>query len=364
MHEFYLSKHHCMLTIADGSLSERNTFLETLLRSVSENYSGVAWITDTKVHGLYFNLIKKFLEETGLAYCLITLPPGETSKTLLGAHRCWTDMLAAGLDRQSLAIAFGGGAITDIAGFSASCFMRGIDLIHIPTTLLGMVDAAIGGKTGVNLSEGKNLIGSFHYPKQIFISPSFLQTLPKREFRSGLAEVIKYGVIRDPIFFSYLEQHLPAILQKTPENLLTIVHKSCEIKMQVVNEDPEDKAGVRAILNWGHTFAHALEKIARYKTYLHGEAVAIGMCLAAQLSEHLGFAHPEFSIRQKELIQRAGLPTRPHPVCLDQLIQAMKCDKKSTFGKIRLILAENIGKSLGIKEVHPKCIREALLKGV
>jgi 3-dehydroquinate synthase len=271
-------------------------------------------------------------------------------------------MVAFQLDRKSCVIALGGGVISDLAGFASACYMRGIDLINIPTTLLGMVDASMGGKTGINLPEGKNLIGCFHHAKYIFVCPSFLQTLPEREYCAGLAEVIKYGVIRDPLFFSFLEENMESILNKSPDKLKSLIFRCCEIKSQVIQEDPEDKNDIRAVLNWGHTFAHAIEAAKGYREILHGEAVAIGMSCAASVSEHLGYAKPEFIERQDRLLKKAKLKIAIPNISYDQLLNFMQKDKKNKSGRISLIVAEKIGKVFKHPDVDMNNIKEALRK--
>lgn len=324
---------------------------------VENRYSSCVLITDENLYQMHQQNIHNAI--TKLPVHVILVPAGEQSKTTETAIMCWNKMIEFGLDRKSLLIAFGGGAITDLSGFVAGCYMRGIDTLYIPTTLLGMVDAAIGGKCGVNLAEGKNCIGIFHQPKNVIMDSSFLKTLPEREFRSGLAEVIKYGVIWDEEFFSYLEVNMEKILQKDPEVLKHIINRSCEIKMEIVNEDTHDRA-VRGILNWGHTFGHALEVMTHYTKYVHGEAVSIGMNCAAQVSKVLGYVGEDFVMRQKALLERAGLPVSLPDVSLERLLHFMTLDKKAVAGKISLIISEGFGKAKQIQAVDPALIERAL----
>jgi len=360
MRQIKLLQDTCEITFTNGSISERDNGLTFLAKKLANTYTHCAVITDQQVHSHYGKLLDSVLKGAGIAFTPIILPPGERTKTLLSANYCWEEMILKNMDRRSCVIALGGGMISDLAGFVAACYMRGVHVINIPTSLLAMVDAAIGGKTAVNLPAGKNLIGCFHQPKEVFICPSFLKTLPTRDFRAGIAEVIKYGVIRDAILFDFLEKNMSAILNRTTDTLETIIRRSCEIKAQVVEEDVADDKDVRAILNWGHTFAHAIESMTEYQTYLHGEAVAIGMNCAAKVSEHLGYATNELTYRQYQLIKKAELPVNLPNISIDQLLYLMESDKKTTSGKINLIVAKKIGKVFRTHDVDKVKIREAL----
>ncbi len=312
-----------------------------------KNYSSCVLITDERVFSLYG---KEIPVEP------IIVPSGEKCKSFETAEYCWSKMYSIGLDRRSCVISLGGGSVTDLAGFVASCYMRGIDVIHIPTTLLAMVDAAIGGKTAVNLTDGKNIIGTFHHPKCVIINPHYLHTLSERDYRSGLAEVIKYGVIWDEQLFEYLENNMADILDRKMDN---IIRRCCEIKTEVVRRDDKEK-GLRSILNWGHTFAHALETATDFSTYLHGEAVSIGMSCAAHVSQLKGYVDREFIKRQDTLCERAGLPIELPLIPIDSLVELMRKDKKAESGNIVLVLAEKIGKVIKVDNVDESVIREAL----
>lgn len=291
---------------------------------------------------------------------IIPIPSGETSKTLQMAESCWQEMSRKGMDRQSAVIAVGGGVVTDLAGFVGACYMRGIATYYIPTTLLSMVDAAIGGKTGVNLPQGKNLVGAIYQPKEVHICQDFLLSLPDREFKSGLAEVIKYGVIWDADFFELLEQQMDSILKKEKDILRKIIERSCEIKSYVVLQD-EKEQNLRAILNWGHTFGHAIEAITGYKQFLHGEAISIGMSCAAYVSYYLKRVDLSFIDRQDNLLKKAGLPIDlPSSIDIDTLIERMTSDKKAISGKITLIVADRIGKVTKLTDIDKTLIKEAL----
>lgn len=316
-------------------VASENNLVEMLTPLLSK-YSKTVVITDENIYRLHGSNICPNIDS-------IFLPSGEEHKTLSAAEHCWKRMLELRLDRKSCIIAFGGGNITDIAGFVAACYMRGIDIIYIPTTLLGMVDAAIGGKTGINLLQTKNAIGVIRQPNAVIICASLLKTLPDREFRSGIAEIIKYGVISDPLFFDYLINNMPKVLERDIQVLEKIITHSCKIKSEIVERDPNEDTS-RWILNWGHTFAHAIESATHYKEYLHGEAVSIGMCCAAKLSRRLGFADSSLVEKQKYICHLAGLPTSLPPIPGITLLTLMRRDKKAVSQKISLILAEEIGK--------------------
>ncbi len=269
---------------------------------------------------------------------------GEPTKDISTLPRLYKAASRARLDRQSTIIAIGGGVIGDVAGFFAATYLRGIRIIHIPTTLVAQVDSAIGGKTGVNLPGGKNLVGAFHQPSLVIVDPTALKTLPTREYRSGLAEVIKYGVIADAPLFRRLEKNLTLLLHRNPRELAWVIHRCCAIKARVVSRDEREITGLRAILNFGHTIGHGIESAARYKL-LHGEAIALGMIAATQLSEKLSSLPRSDTQRIRTLIARAGLQVRPKkrlkPSCI---LAAMRLDKKSAHGQIRFVLAKRIGK--------------------
>ncbi len=275
---------------------------------------------------------------------LILLRGGERTKNLSSLPKLYSAAARARLDRKSLVVAIGGGVIGDCAGFFAATYLRGIRIVHVPTTLISQVDSAIGGKTGVNLPEGKNLVGSFHQPSLVLVDPNFLKTLPDREFRSGLAEVIKYGIIADATLFNRLEKRMPRILKRDPAELAWIIERSCRIKANVVSHDEREVTGLRATLNFGHTLGHAIEAAARYRS-LHGEAIALGMIAATTLSCKLEGLPAASARRIASVILAAGLPTRlPSNVNLRNVLEAMKVDKKTEGGKIRFVLAKKIGK--------------------
>lgn len=350
-----ITQHPCHIVITDNECNA----LEEYLKKRETTYSQCTIISDETVFSLYGEQLQQFLLSHNIPTSYMTFPVGEINKTLETASQCWMKMHEKGVDRHSLVIGLGGGVVTDLAGFIAAGYMRGIDVIHLPTTLLGMVDAAIGGKTGVNLPTGKNVIGAIHHPQLVLVSPRYLKSLPTREMQSGLAEVIKYGVIWDADFFHYLENYVPQIRQCDPEVIGKIVARSCEIKAEIVQKDSQNR-GVRDILNWGHTFAHAIETATGYMTYLHGEAVAIGMHCAAHASHALGFAQRDFIERQDNLCHQLGLSTQFPAISIDRCIQLMVRDKKAIAGKISLIVAEKIGRVFKIDSVDVLIIKNTL----
>ncbi len=285
-------------------------------------------ISNPTVYDLYGKTVSESLRASGYDLIEVLLPDGEEYKSLASTEKIYESLLKAKLDRKSALIALGGGVIGDITGFAASTYMRGIDFIQIPTTLLAQVDSSVGGKTGVNHPLGKNMIGAFWQPRLVWIDTATLETLPRREFLSGLGEVIKYGVIWDEDFFAYLESNRDKILRLDKEALTHIIRRSCEIKAEVVSKD-ERESGLRAILNYGHTIGHAIETITGYKKYLHGEAVAIGMYMEARLSHQLGLIEKKAVERIKALIDSYELPSEmPDEIQINDLMEKMQIDKK------------------------------------
>lgn len=326
----------------------------------ASNYSQAVIISSPALFALYENLVLSQLNALQLFTTPILVPDGEQAKTMLEVEKCWDKMSNLQLDRKSLVIALGGGSITDLAGFVASTYMRGIDTLYIPTTLMAMIDASIGGKTGINFRNRKNLIGSFHLPKKVIIDPNCLKTISKREFSSGLAEIIKYGMIGSIDLFELLENKMNVIRHDMNSQLvLNIIRQCCNIKSEIVSQDPTD-LDIRAILNYGHTFGHAIEDLTEYRQFSHGEAVSIGMNCAAYLSYSMGKLEWNVVQRQEQLCKAAGLPTNlPTSISIDQLIDKMREDKKAVQGTINLILPERIGKVSRFNNIDPKVLREA-----
>lgn len=275
---------------------------------------------------------------------VLILKDGESAKNLASFESLCRSLTRAGADRRARIVAVGGGVVGDVAGYVAASYLRGISLVHLPTTLVAQVDSAIGGKTGVNLPEGKNLVGAFYPPHLVLADPFLLRTLPPREFRGGLAEVIKYGVIADKALFLFLEQNLEGLLKRDPDALSRVITRCAEIKARVVSRD-ERESGLREILNFGHTFGHALENITGYKRFQHGEAVAWGMMAAALLGHEAGITPPNVTARIISLVRRVGhLPAWPR-VSPGAVLRAMGRDKKARGGKLRFVLAPVIGKA-------------------
>lgn len=310
-------------------------------------------------------LYRKRIEDSlaGFQVDSLDLPDGESFKNLEILNRIFTRLLQKKHNRTTTLIAIGGGVIGDMAGFAAACYQRGIDLIQIPTTLLAQVDASVGGKTAVNHALGKNMIGAFCQPKCVIIDIETLNTLPKREFISGLAEVIKHGVIRDLQFFQWLEANLASVLNLDADSLGYIVKRNCQIKAEVVCTD-EKEQGIRTLLNLGHTFGHAIETAMGYGNWLHGEAVAVGMVMAADLSARSGRLAGAQSRRIKALLERSGLPVSPPvEIAAERYRELMQVDKKAIDGTIRFVLLEEIGAATLVDNVDQKLLLQTLAAG-
>ena len=307
----------------------------------------------------YARRVEQRLKAAGVETGLSALPAGELQKSLATAGKLHQQLARAGMDRKSVLFAVGGGVITDLGGFVASTYMRGIPVGLFPTTLLGQVDAAIGGKTGVNLPQGKNLVGTFYQPALVCCDAAVLKTLPDREYVSGLGEVVKYGMIRDAALFEVIEKNVEGIRRRDPDVLDEIIYRCAAIKADVVTKD-EKESGERAILNYGHTIGHALEAAGGYKTLHHGEAVSIGMEAEAILSMELGIAPLEVLAAQNRLLKLCGLPTRVKKMPEKKVLAALKLDKKNVSGKTRFVLPEAVGKVRWGVEVPSDLIAAAL----
>jgi 3-dehydroquinate synthase len=269
-------------------------------------------------------------------------------------------LVATGVDRRSVVVALGGGVVGDLAGFVAATYMRGIPYVQVPTTLLAAVDSSVGGKVAVDLPEGKNLVGAFYQPRLVVIDPEVLASLPPRELRAGLAEVVKHGVILDAEFFAYVEAHADGILAQEAAVLAAVIRRCCELKARVVSADERDE-GLRAILNYGHTFAHALETVTGYQRFRHGEAVALGMVAASLLAEEMGKVAPEVTRRQVALLRRLGLEVRlPAEFRLDELLACFRRDKKTLSGRLRFVLPVGLGEVEVVAEPGEELIGRAL----
>jgi len=322
-----------------------------------------AVFSDSNVAPRYGQEIHRVLVKAGFEPIQIVVPAGETSKNLKTVQRSYDRLAAHRLERKSFIVALGGGVVGDLAGFVAATYLRGIPFVQVPTTLLAQVDSSVGGKVGVNLKAGKNLVGAFYQPRLVLCDLDTLRSLPAREYRSGLAEVIKYGIIYDAGLFRTLERELPKLLRRNQEALAAVVARCCEIKTAVVRQD-ETEDGLRAILNFGHTVGHALETISHYGKFLHGEAISIGQVAAARLSTRLsGLAETE-AHRIEDLLQRTGLPTRLKltPSEKPKLLAAMKLDKKVAGGEVKFVLARQIGQ-VEVGRSVPMPVLEQLLDG-
>jgi 3-dehydroquinate synthase len=313
-------------------------------------------VTDATVGALYANRCAEALAGAGLTVGRCVVPAGEGSKDGQWLFHIFDKAIEQGLDRHSFMVALGGGVVGDLAGFAAASYLRGIPYLQVPTTLLAMVDSAVGGKTGINLPQGKNLVGAFHQPSLVVCDIDTLKTLPRREYVAGLAEVIKYGIIRDDGLFRVLEERARQVLEGDPALLEQIIARSCEIKAEVVSAD-EREGGLRAILNFGHTLGHALETVSGYGHYLHGEAISVGMAYAARLSTAIQGLPEKDCERVLRLLETYGLPIDAGDYPWQALRRVMGVDKKSTAGAPRFVLAERIG------SVAPGCtVREDLLQ--
>jgi 3-dehydroquinate synthase len=321
-----------------------------ILTSVGPRLQGLGFqgrcaiVTNDRVAPLYGPAVLASLRSAGLDPIVIEIPDGEAQKNLTMLSTIYDRLLAAGLDRSSVIIALGGGVVGDLAGFAAATYLRGIAFVQLPTTLLAQVDAAIGGKTGVNHPRGKNLLGAFHQPRFVLADVETCATLPRREFLAGMAEVVKYGVIRDAALFHDIATHSDAILAQDRDRLVAVVAACVRHKAAVVASDEYERSGARAVLNFGHTVGHGVEALTDYTRYLHGEAVAIGMVAAARVSQALGACGADVVASIDGLLRRLGLPTEL-PVPRAALVAAMTSDKKSTSGRIRFVAVETIGRT-------------------
>ena len=322
----------------------------------------MALVTNPTIKKIHGQRIVDSLKAAGFLVMSVEVPDGEQYKNLDWANAIYTALLTNGFDRKSALVAFGGGVIGDLTGFAAATFMRGVPFVQVPTTLLAMVDSSVGGKTGVNHPMGKNMIGAFYQPKKVLMDLGVLTTLPKEEFLSGMAEVIKYGVIRDPALFDYLDKNRKKILSLEPDVLTHIIKRSCEIKAEVVSKD-EHEGGLRAILNFGHTVGHAIETAENY-TMRHGEAVAIGMVYASRLAHRTGLCVSSVPERVERLIKSYGLPADltalSRQLSVTELMYTMQVDKKAEGGKVKFVLPKKIGEVVITKEWDERQLQDLI----
>ena len=326
--------------VGAGVLSEVGPLLAPLLPRPR-----VLVVSNPVIAAHWLDPVRRSLEASGIDAQPLLIPDGEANKTLATLSDLLTRFLEHGADRTTSVVALGGGVVGDVAGFAAAIYQRGVPLVQIPTTLLAQVDSSVGGKTGVNHALGKNMIGAFYQPRAVLIDPDCLRTLPAREFASGLAEVVKYGAIRDFAFFGWLESEMPRLIARDPDALTHAITQSCRVKAQIVAAD-ERESGERALLNFGHTFGHAIETGIGYGEWLHGEAVAAGMVVAAKLSARLGWIDTDDVARLAALLESAGLPIATPPMDVAQWLTLLGRDKKVQRGQLRLVLLRALGRAV------------------
>ena len=319
----------------------------------------VALFSDPGILARHGQPVRQGLDRAGFQVTVVELPEGESAKTVEVAGRGWDALLDAGLDRGSTVVALGGGAVGDLAGFVAATYMRGVNFVQVPTTLLGQVDASIGGKTAVDHPKAKNLIGAFHQPRLVLVDPAVLTTLPDREFRSGLAEVIKHGIVLDAAYFADLEVSCGPLLARDIDTLTRVVAGSCRLKAHVVERD-EQEAELRAVLNYGHTIGHAVEAATAFARWTHGEAVALGIAAEARLAERLGMASASTTERQIAMLRAVGLPVRSSGAAPSSVMEALGRDKKARNGQVPFVLAPEIGRFRLVFDVPREAVLETL----
>lgn len=336
-------------------------WLESRFGTDSTGHSAIV-VTDRNV-AQHAKVVRTGLDQAGWKTELVELEPGEPTKSLDVISRLYDTLVEMKADRRTAVLAVGGGVIGDAAGFLASTYGRGVPFIQVPTTLLADVDSSVGGKVGINHPSAKNLIGSFYQPLGVFIDTSVLDTLPDRDYRSGLAEVVKYGVILDAEFFEYLEQNVDAINRRDAAVLRRVIARCCQLKADVVEQDEHERTGLRAVLNYGHTFCHAFEALSGYGELLHGEAVSIGMLYASRLAELRGFIPAELTARQQALLSGLQIPTRlpdPSRCPADAIIQKMLLDKKTVGGQLRFVLPTKLGHVETFGDVPEADVRQVI----
>jgi len=319
----------------------------------------VALVTDPAILALHGAVVTQSVTAAGFDVTTVLLPEGERAKTLEVAASTWERFLDAGLDRSSTVVALGGGAVGDLAGFAAATYMRGVNLVQLPTTLLAQVDASSGGKTAIDHPRAKNLIGAFYQPRLVLADTAALLTLPERELRSGLAEVIKHGIVLDAAYFDEVERDSAALVHREPATLERIVAGSCRLKASVVERD-EQESELRHVLNYGHTIGHAIEAVTGYRRFAHGEAVSLGIAAEASIAERLGLAKPGVRARQVRLLEAVGLPVRGVGEAPSLVVEALSLDKKARDGRVLFVLAPEIGAFRLVFDVPTAVILEAL----
>jgi 3-dehydroquinate synthase len=317
-------------------------------------------ITDEHVENPHAQAAAASLAAGGATVDILIVSAGEQTKSISSADALWSQLLEVGTDRKSTIVAVGGGVVGDLAGFVAATFARGLSFVQVPTTLLAQVDSSVGGKVGVNLPGAKNMVGAFWQPAGVLIDTAVLATLPEREYRAGLAEVVKYGVILDAEFFEYLEANIAKLSARDDAVLRQVIARSCQLKADVVAGDEREETGLRSVLNYGHTFCHAIESVTGYDPFLHGEAVSIGMLCASRLAERLGRVDRRFTERQQKLLAALGLPVTLPKLNHQKLLDAMSRDKKVEHGRLRFVLPTKMGHVELVGDVDEKDVRAAL----
>ncbi|WP_312108599.1 3-dehydroquinate synthase [Brevibacillus reuszeri] len=348
------------IVIGNGLLQQVPKLLQEAGISSSSN---LLIVTDEHVAVRYLSLLRDVLRAAGYKASASVIAAGEQSKSLAVYERIMTEAIEAGLDRKSAILALGGGVVGDLAGFVAATYMRGIDFVQLPTTLLAH-DSSVGGKVAINHPLGKNLIGAFHQPRVVIYDTAALQTLPKREVAAGFAEVVKHGLIADESFVDWLEANAEQLWELDSELLAKAIQRGCAVKAEIVSED-ETEQGKRALLNLGHTFGHAFEALSQYSALNHGEAIAIGMCLAAKVAERIGFAEKGIYKRTKEILRLYHLPTSwPGELAPEAVLDVMKRDKKTIGGKLNLVLPSAIGQVEVVKDIDEQLILDVMREEV
>lgn len=343
------------IEIGEGNLPGIGHFLAD-----RERFTHAVVITDQNVEQPHAHVVAESLAGLSAAVDVVVIEPGEQSKSVAMAASLWEKLLQLGVDRKTVIVAVGGGVIGDLAGFIAATFARGLRFLQVPTTLLAQVDSSVGGKVGINLPDAKNMVGAFLQPRGVLIDTQTLATLPDREYRSGLGEVVKYGVILDAALFDYCEANAERLAARDHEALRHVIARSCRLKADVVEKDEREETGLRAILNYGHTYGHAFEALTGYQELLHGEAVALGMLCASRLGERLGRVDAAFTERQRRLLAALGLPINIPRLDHDQILRTMMHDKKVEHGRLRFVLPMRMGQVELVGGIDPDDVRSVL----
>jgi len=351
-----LSERSYAIEIGAGNLCRAGQFLTECGR-----VTHAVVITDENVEKPHAVEAAESLAEAGVEVDLVVVEPGERTKSIEAANALWEKLLQLGADRKSVVVAVGGGVVGDLAGFIAATYARGIRLFQMPTSLLAQVDSSVGGKVGVNLPHAKNMVGAFWQPVGVLIDTRTLETLDTRQYRAGLGEVVKYGVILDADLFDYLEANVAGLVQADHHVLRHVIARCCRLKADVVEQDEREESGLRAVLNYGHTFAHALEALLGYGELLHGEAVAIGMLCASRLAERLGRVDAQLTARQAKLLSALGLSTSVPHLDPDRILRTMMHDKKVRHGRLRFVLPDRMGHVELVGDVDPDHVRASLV---